>query len=130
MGNIKIESLEDLRALIITAKGGDPKAQQSLNAFLNFKNDIERSNFPQRSDLQLIAYANYAYKTLFNGEPNNPYDKLEKCLAAVFMGYKSEKSHQFVEMTKQTPSLVNLETAQGSIKRSVMDRITGRNKPA
>jgi len=46
--SFRIETPEDLRKVIISAQGGDPEAQQTLNAFLKFANNIERTNLPTR----------------------------------------------------------------------------------
>ena len=54
----KIESLDDLRRVLVIAQGGNPDAQQSINDFLKFDNNIERTNLPTRRDVVLMAYLN------------------------------------------------------------------------
>jgi len=85
-------SPEDLRQWIIASMGGDPEAQQTLNNFLNFKNDLERTNLPRRLDLRIMAFVGYAHETVCKSIPNNPFDKLYRILNSAFMALKSEKS--------------------------------------
>ena len=123
----KLESLDDLRRIIVMARGGDPDAQQTLNAFLKFNNNIERTNLPIRRDVQMIAYLDYAGKTLYAGNEDNPFTKAANCISIAFMAKGGDKSRQFVELMKQTPSLADLQVA-GAHQRSLTDRILGRGK--
>ena len=124
----KLESLDDLRRIIVMARGGDPDAQQTLNAFLQFNNNIERTNLPVRRDVQMIAYLDYAGKTLYAGNEDNPFTKAANCISIAFMAKGGDKSKQFVELMKQTPSLADLQTLGGDRQRSLTDRILGRGK--
>ncbi len=124
----KLESLDDLRRIIVMARGGDPDAQQTLNAFLKFNNNIERTNLPVRRDVQMIAYLDYAGKTLYAGNEDNPFTKAANCISIAFMAKGGDKSKQFVELMKQTPSLADLQTLGGAQQRSLTDRILGRGK--
>ena len=110
------------------ARGGDPDAQQTLNAFLKFNSNIERTNLPVRRDVQMIAYLDYAGKTLYAGKEDNPFTKAANCIAIAFMAKGGDKSKQFVELMKQTPSLADLQTLGGDRQRSLTDRILGRGK--
>lgn len=125
--DFKLESLDDLRRIIVMARGGDPDAQQTLNAFLKFNNNIERTNLPIRRDVQMIAYLDYAGKTLYAGNEDNPFTKAANCISIAFMAKGGDKSKQFVELMKQTPSLADLQVA-GVHQRSLTDRILGRGK--
>ena len=124
----KLESLDDLRRIIVMARGGDPDAQQTLNAFLKFNNNIERTNLPVRRDVQMIAYLDYAGKTLYAGNEDNPFTKAANCISIAFMAKGGDKSKQFVELMKQTPSLADLQTLGGDRQRSLTDRLLGRGK--
>lgn len=124
----EIDSLDDLRRVIVMAQGGDPEAQQTLNAFLKFNNNIERTNLPTRRDVQMVVFADYAGKTLYPDVEDNPFSKLANCISIAFMAKGGDKSKQFVELMKQTPSLTDLQTLQGPADRSLTDRIFGRNK--
>lgn len=126
--SFKLESLDDLRRIIVMARGGDPDAQQTLNAFLKFNNNIERTNLPIRRDVQMIAYLDYAGKTLYAGNEDNPFTKAANCISIAFMAKGGDKSKQFVELMKQTPSLADLQTLGGDRQRSLTDRILGRGK--
>lgn len=122
----KLESLDDLRRIIVMAKGGDPDAQQTLNAFLKFNNNIERTNLPTRRDVQMMAYLDYAGKIYWPDNEDNPFTKAANCISIAFMAKGGDKSKQFVELMKQTPSLADLQTLGGEQQRSITDRILGR----
>jgi hypothetical protein len=110
----KIESLEDLRRVLVIAQGGNPDAQQSINDFLKFDNNIERTNLPSRRDVVLM----------------DPFSIIADALSIAFMAKGGEKSKQFVELMKQTPSLVDLQTMGSgeTPKGGIMNRIFGGSK--
>lgn len=105
MVEFEINTIQDLYRLMTVAKGGNPEAQQTLNDFLRFDSSIERSNLPNRKMVQLTSYAQYASKHFYQGKPGNPWDVLVVVITETSMGYKSEKSKQFVEMMKKAPDL-------------------------
>ena len=123
--SLEIETIEDLQRILIMAQGGNPDAQQTLNDFIQFKNNIERTNLPRRRDVQMIAYLDYAGKIFYPHVENNPFTKAAESLAVAFMAKGGEKSKQFVEMMKQTPSLSDLQTLQEQ-PSSIWDRLRGR----
>ncbi len=125
----KIESLDDLRRVLVIAQGGNPDAQQSINDFLKFDNNIERTNLPTRRDVVLMAYLK-ACGTLFYPEKvNDPFSVMADALSIAFMAKGGEKSKQFVELMKQTPSLVDLQTmGVDTPKAGIRDRIFGGKK--
>lgn len=127
--SFKLDSLDDLRKIIVMAQGGDPDAQQTLNAFLKFNNNIERTNLPIRRDVQMLAYLDYAGKTLYPDDENNPFTMAANSIAVAFMAKGGDKSKQFVELMKQTPSLADLQTTlAGDGQRSLTDKLLGRGK--
>ena len=121
--------MEEFRQVWIMAKGGDPLAQQSLNKFLNFDNPIERSNLPLRSDVQVLSCAKYASQVCFDDAEDNPFRLVYEVFSAGFNGLKSKKSDQFVELNKLTPNLMELKDNKDALKRSISDKLLGRNKP-
>ena len=125
--SFKIDSADDLRKIIVAANGGDPEAQQTLNEFLKFKNNIERTNLPTRRDVVLIAYLDGCGKLYYPGDEANPFSTIANSLCIAFMAKGGEKSKQFVEMMKQTPTLADLQTL-GTPQRSLADKFLGRNK--
>jgi len=127
MSEIKLETLDDLRRIVVMAKGGDPEAQHTLNAFLKFNSNIERTNLPKREDVQRMVFADYAGKTLYPERDDDPFSMLADSIAIAFMAKGGDKSKQFVELMKQTPSLSDLQTLQEQ-PRGMMDRILGRGK--
>lgn len=122
----KIESLDDLRKVMVIAKGGDPNAQQTLNDFLQFDSNIERSNLPNITTVLCVAQLS-GYSQLYYPGEENPFSLIADCLAVSFMAKGGEKSKQFVEMMKQTPSLDALHVGAEQ-QRSLTDKILGRGK--
>ena len=125
--SFKVETPDDLRRLLVIADGGDPEAQQTLNAFLKFNNNIERTNLPTRRDVVLLTYLEGCSKHYYPNNPKNPFALLANSLATAFMAKGGDKSKQFVELMKQTPSLTDLQ-AVSEKNPSLTDRIFGRGK--
>ena len=126
--SLKIESFDDLRKVIVLSRGGDPEAQQTLNNFLKFSDNIERTNLPTRKDVQMVSYVDYAGKTLYPDRPDNPFALAANCISVAFMAKGGDKSKQFVELMKQTPSLADLQTVGAESQRSITDKLLGRGK--
>ena len=124
---LKIESLDDLRRVMTIAQGGDPDAQQTLNNFLRFDNDTERSNLPNTTTVRCVAQLN-GFSKLFYPNDDDPFALVAGCIETAFMARKGWKSNQFVEMTKQTPSLSDLQAVTEK-SPSLTDRVLGRSKP-
>jgi len=124
--SFEIETLDDLQRVFIMAQGGNPDARQALVDFMHFGNNIERTNLPTRRDVQMIAYLDYAGKIFYPNLLDNPFTKAANTLATAFMAKGGEKSRQFVEMMKQTPSLSDLQTLQEEPQRTMMDRFFRR----
>lgn len=122
------EALDTMRRIIVTAQGGDPDAQQTLNAFLKFNNSIERTNLPKRRDVHTVSFLDLVGRSFFINGDDNPFSILADCIATAFMAKGGDKSKQFVELMKQTPSLSDLQLGQGPQERSLTDRILGRGK--
>lgn len=107
---LNLKSWEDLYNLITIAKGGNPQAQQTLNNFLNFRDNVERSNFPTVNQVRMAAYLKMASKVLYDDTAKNPFRIAYESLSSAFMALKSKKSDQFVDMTRQTPAVAELTT--------------------
>ena len=122
----KIETLDDLRRISVIAEGGDPDAQQTINNFLKFDNDIERTNLPNTDVVVAVIFADYAGKYFWPNAKNNPFAQFTESATQTFMSKGGWKSNQFVEMTKQTPSLTDLQTIGD--KPGIVDRLLGRGK--
>ena len=45
----EISSIEDLRKVLVIAKGGDPDAIQAITKFMDFNSIAERSYFPDKT---------------------------------------------------------------------------------
>lgn len=124
---IEVKSLEDLRRVIVSAQGGDPEAQQTLNAFLKFNNNIERSNFPTNRVVLAIAQVSGYGKLFYPDDKDDPFGLVADAISVAFMAKGGRKSEQFVEMMKQTPSLADLQIGQAP-QPGIRDRIFGRGK--
>jgi hypothetical protein len=124
MTEFKIESIKDLNDIMIMARGGNPEAQQALNDFLDLSDNIERSNLPTRRDVQMISFLDFAGKTIFPDNDDDVFTSAATSIAKAFMAKGGEKSKQFVEMLKQTPSLSDLEQIQNK-GTSLRERIFG-----
>lgn len=123
---LKINTPEDLRRLMVIAEGGDPEAQQTLNAFLKFNNNIERTNLPTRRDVVLLTYLEGCSKHYYPDQ-ENPFALIADALATSFMAKGGDKSKQFVELMKRTPTLTDLQgVTEGS--QSLTDKIFRRGK--
>lgn len=124
----KIESLDDMRRVLTIARGGDPDAIQAISNFMDLKSNIERSYFPDRKTTICIGQLTGLGKVYYPDDDWNPFGLVADVLAVAYMPYKGFKSNQFVDMTRQTPSLADLQTVGEQSSRGVMDRILGRGK--
>ena len=126
----KIESLDDLRRVLVIAQGGNPDAQQSINDFLKFDNNIERTNLPTRNDVVLMAYLKGCGSLFYPALDEDPFSIIADALSISFMAKGGEKSKQFVELMKQTPSLIDLQTMNSSETQNsgIMGRLFGGKK--
>jgi hypothetical protein len=125
----KIDTLEDLRKVLVIAKGGDPNAIQAITKFMDFDSNAERSYFPDKTVTLCTAQLSGYGKTFFPNDDWNPFSLVADVLAVHFMGYKGYKSAQFVDMTRQTPNLDALKSTQfEEIKQGIFSKILGGGK--
>ena len=124
----KVESFDYLRKVIISAQGGDPDAQQTLNAFLKFNNNIERTNLPSRRDVITVAYLDGCGKLYYPSEKTIRFPCWPIASVVAFMAKGGDKSKQFVELMKQTPNLADLQTMGTPPQHGLMDRFLHRGK--
>jgi hypothetical protein len=121
-----------LRDLMIMAQGGDPRAQQTLNEFLNFNSNIERTNLPKRRDVRRMIYCDYASKVVFANRTDNPFRMAADSIATGFMAYKSGKSNQFVELMRKGTDISSLMIQQGNKdgapRKGVIARLRGNKE--
>ena len=124
----KIESLDDMRKVLVIAKGGDPDAIQAITRFMDFESAAERSYLPDRLLTLCVGQLNGYGKLFYPAEEWDPFTLVSDVLSVSFMGYKGFKSNQFVDMTRQTPNLDALQTTNAETKQGVISRILGRGK--
>jgi len=110
------------------AEGKDPDASQALTDFMDMKNIMERSNFPTTDTVLCMTGLDVAGQVAYLGVPNNIFFIFRNSLSRTYMAKGGEKANQFVEMTKQTPSVIDLQSAREDQSRGILDRITGRGK--
>lgn len=125
----EIETLDDVRRLMIVAKGGDPDAIQAITNFMDLKSNAERSYFPDKKLTIAVGQLNGFGKLYYPVDEWDPFTLVSDVLSITFMGYKGFKSNQFVDMTRQTPNLDALQTTLSEEqKQGVVSRILGRGK--
>ena len=124
----KIESKGDLKEFLMIARGQDPESQQTINKFLNFEDEIERTNLPSITDVKRVSYFAFLSVLYFPEYPDNPFIMAAKAQAKALMARKGEKSKQFVDLMKQTPSISDLQTVGEPAQRGLIDRALGRGK--
>jgi hypothetical protein len=124
------ETLNEKKMLRMSmiAEGKDPDAQQSLTNFMDMKSVIERTNLPTVVDCQRLDYLLYAGKLYFRGVEDDPFTMAAESEAITYMPRGGEKAKQVVELMKQTPNVVDLQTVNEVNKKSMVDRVLGRGK--
>jgi len=110
------------------AEGKDPDASQTLTDFMDMKNIVERSNLPTTDTVLCMASLDVVGQVAYQSAPDNIFFMFRDSLARAYMARGGEKANQFVEMTKQTPSLIDLQTVREDQPRGLFDRITRRGK--
>ena len=123
-----IESIDDLRKVLVIAKGGDPDAIQAITKFMDFNSIAERSYFPDKTITLCTAQLSGYGKVYFPNDEWNPFTLVSDVIATHFMGYKGNKSNQFVDMTRQTPNLADIQGKDEVVKQGYVNRILGRGK--
>ena len=125
---LKIESWDDLKRALVIGKGGDPDAIQAVANFMDLKSNPERSYFPDKATSLCVGQLMGFGKTFYPHDDWDPFNLTADVIAVCLMGYKGFKSNQFVDMTKQTPTLADLQTLAEPQQRGIMDRVFGRGK--
>ena len=120
-----IESLEDLRKVLVIAKGGNPEAQQAVVDFMNLKSTTERANFMDKTIMLAVAQQDgysQAYPMF------KAFGLVSTVISSATMGYKSKKSDQLMQIIQQTPNLSDLTSASEEVKQGYVSRLLGRGK--
>jgi len=110
------------------ADGKDSDASQALTDFMDMKNIVERSNLPTTDTVLCMASLDVAGQVAYRNRPNNIFFMFRDSLARAYMARGGEKANQFVEMTKQTPSMVDIQTVREDQRQSFTEKILGRSK--
>jgi len=108
--------------------GKDPDAQQMIPDFTDMKNPVESSNLPLKRDVHFVAYCGYVGDSYFLEFPNNPFTRLRNHVA---LGYKARggwRTHQLVDVLRQTTDLSGIEVTGQEVKASIKDKLLGRSK--
>jgi len=121
----KIESLEDLRKVLVIAKGGNPEAQQAVVDFMNLKSTTERANFMNKTIMLAVAQQD-GYSMAY--PQFKAFDVVSNAISSATMGYKSKKSDQLMQIIQQTPNLSDLTSATEEVKQGYISRLLGRGK--
>lgn len=120
-------SLDELRRLKAISEGKDPDQQQIVNDFMKMDNVIERTNLPTTNAVLCMTQLEFSSKWLYPHDPQNPFELMKNALAISYMARKGEKSNQFVDIVRNTPSISDL-TKTEEAKQTLWDRVTGANK--
>lgn len=128
MLGITDEDVNKIRRLLISLKGGNPDAQQTINDFMDMKSPVEGSNLPNRRDVQLEVYLDICGKFLFPDIPDDPFTVLRDSIALTFKARGGEKSKQFVEMVRNQPDLSSLASMPEDVKQGALSGLLGRGK--
>jgi len=121
----KIESLDDLRKVLVIAKGGNPEAQQAVVDFMNLKSTTERANFMDKTIMLAVAQQD-GYSRAY--PQFKAFELVSNAISSATMGYKSKKSDQLMQIIQQTPNLSDLTSATEETKQNYISRIFGRGK--
>jgi len=121
----KIESLDDLRKVLVTAEGGNPEAQQAVVDFMNLKSTTERANFMDKTIMLAVAQQD-GYSRAY--PQFKAFELVSNAISSATMGYKSKKSDQLMQIIQQTPNLSDLTSATEEVKRGYISRILGGGK--
>ena len=121
----KIESLDDLRKVLVIAKGGNPEAQQAVVDFMNLKSTTERANFMDKTIMLAVAQQD-GYSRAY--PQFKAFSLVSNAISSATMGYKSKKSDQLMQIIQQTPNLSDLTSATEETKQNYISRILGRGK--
>ena len=124
----KINSISELKEWLMGARGQDPDSQQTINKFLDFEDAIERTNLPTITDVKRVSYFDFLSQLYFPEYPDNPFKTAANTQAKALMARKGEKSKQFVDMMKLTPSITDLQSVAEPAQRGLMDRALRRGK--
>ena len=124
----KIKSLDDVRDMLVIAKGGDPNAIQALVKFMDLESNAERSYFPDKTITLCVGQLLGFGKVYYQGEEWDPCTLVADALSVPFMGYKGFKSNQYVDMTRTSTDLSALSSSNEEVKQGFISRIRGRGK--
>lgn len=127
MDGFKIETKEDLFEIMSILRGDNPKAQQTVSDFIDFTNKIMRTNLGTRKDVQMLSFYDYWGKVLTGlGFPNNGFSIAANSISVAFMAKGGWLSNLFVELLKQTPSVVDLQTVNEANQQGFIDKYIRR----
>ena len=123
-----IRSIDDLYDIITIAKGGNPKANQLLENFINMNSNTERAYFPDKTIMIAVAQQNGYAETHFRNDEFNPFRMVAEVIETATMGYKGNKSKDFVDIIRQTPNMSDLQGASEEVKSGFLKGFLGRGK--
>jgi len=121
----KIESLDDLRKVLVVAKGGNPDAEQAVVDFMNLKSTTERANFMDKTTMLAVAQQDGFSE---NYPMFKSFSLVSRVISSATMGYKSKKSDQLMQIIQQTPNLSDITSTSEETKQNYISRILGRGK--
>lgn len=125
---LDIKSIDDLHDIIQIAQGGNPRAKQLLENFINMNSNTERAYFPDKTIMIAVAQQNGYAQTYFKNDEFNPFRMVAEVIETATMGYKGNKSKDFVDIIRQTPNMSELQGASEEVKSGFLQGFVGRGK--
>lgn len=120
--NFEIKTLDDLKRVLIIAKGGDPDAIQAVSRFVPWEKLAAQSYFPDKLTAVAISQLN-GYSAVLHMKC---FSTVADVLSVGFMSLKGFKTGQFVQMTQQTANLSSLESQPEEVKRGFLSNFFNR----
>lgn len=117
-----------VRRAVLSSKGVNPDAEQTITDFMDMKDPVQGSNLPSRRDVQLEVYLEICGEFLFPDNPNDPFTVLRNSIATTFKAKGGEKAKQFVEMVRNQPDLSSLAAASQETRQGLISGLLQRGK--
>lgn len=117
---LEIKNLDDLKRILIIAKGGDPDAIQAVAKFMDLESTTERAYFADKTIMLCVAQLNGYAQAYFPKDDWDPFSLVADVISVATMGYKGFKSEQFKDMTSGQPNLDKLTGLPEDTKRGIL----------
>lgn len=117
------EGMGYLADFMTITQGGDPRARQTLNDFIDLKSNVQKTNLPTKKDVQRVAYFLYVGKTKFPDRDDDPFTVASDCIAIASMARGGQMAKHVVDLHKRTPSMVDMKTVEEAQERGIVNKL-------